>query len=41
MPTELARQACDRTTADVYSVAPALKISGMRHETRATRLFAT
>lgn len=38
---DLARAACTREVADVWSVAPALEISGMRHETRASRLFAT
>lgn len=38
---ELARAACDRDIDDVYSVAPALEIGGMRHETRTTRLFTT
>lgn len=38
---ELARAACDRAVADVWSVAPALEISGMRHETRTARLFTT
>ncbi|KWX57271.1 urease accessory protein UreF [Mycobacterium sp. NAZ190054] len=38
---ELARAACHRDVDDVYSVAPALEISGMRHETRSARLFTT
>lgn len=37
----LAQDACGRGIDDVWSVAPALEISGMRHETRSTRLFAT
>jgi urease accessory protein len=38
---ELAHDACDRGLDDIWSVVPALEISGMRHETRASRLFAT
>ncbi|MGE2836930.1 urease accessory protein UreF [Mycobacterium sp. SMC-4] len=38
---ELAEQACRRDVDDVWSTAPALEISGMRHETRTGRLFAT
>ena len=37
----LAREACERGATDVWSVAPTLEISGMRHETRAARLFTT
>ncbi len=37
----LARQACARPLEDLCSVAPALEISGMRHEQRSLRLFAT
>ncbi|WNG90449.1 urease accessory UreF family protein [Mycobacterium sp. ITM-2016-00317] len=38
---ELARQACERDVGDVWSVAPTLEISGMRHESRSARLFTT
>lgn len=38
---ELAHQACARDVNEVWSVAPALEISGMRHETRSARLFTT
>lgn len=38
---DLAREACDRDIDDVWSVAPAFEISGMHHETRTSRLFAT
>jgi urease accessory protein len=38
---DLAQAACDRQIDAVWSVAPALEISGMRHETRTSRLFAT
>ena len=38
---DLAEQACDRPIDEVFSTAPALDISGMRHETRTTRLFRT
>ena len=38
---DVARESCRRDIGDVWSVAPALEISGMRHETRAARLFAT
>jgi urease accessory protein len=38
---ELAHQACRRSLNDLSSTAPALEISGMRHETRTARLFAT
>ncbi|MDG4665618.1 urease accessory UreF family protein [Mycobacterium sp. 236(2023)] len=37
----LARDACARAVEDVWSVAPALEVSGMRHETRTARLFTT
>ncbi|GFG54160.1 urease accessory protein UreF [Mycolicibacterium agri] len=37
----LADQACLRRLDDVYSSAPALEVSGMRHETRSARLFTT
>jgi urease accessory protein len=37
----LADRACLRTPDDVYSTAPALEVSGMRHETRSARLFTT
>ncbi|WP_395309964.1 urease accessory UreF family protein [Mycobacterium sp. AMU20-3851] len=37
----LAQQACARPLEDLCSVAPALEISGMRHERRSSRLFAT
>ncbi|MGV0851972.1 urease accessory protein UreF [Mycolicibacterium phlei] len=37
----LADDACLRDLDDVYSTAPALEISGMRHETRTARLFTT
>jgi urease accessory protein len=37
----LAHDACGRSVDDVWSTAPALEISGMRHETRAGRLFTT
>lgn len=37
----LARQACARPLEDLCSMAPALEISGMRHEQRSSRLFAT
>ncbi|ANI41981.1 urease accessory protein UreF [Mycolicibacterium vaccae] len=38
---DLARQACERDLDDMWSVAPTLEISGMRHETRTSRLFTT
>ncbi|MEH3142570.1 MAG: urease accessory protein UreF [Mycobacterium kyogaense] len=38
---DLAAQACRRALEDVSSTAPTLEISGMRHETRTARLFAT
>ena len=38
---DVGHEACHRDVADVWSVAPAMEISGMRHETRAARLFAT
>jgi urease accessory protein len=38
---ELAHRACRRSLNDLSSTAPALEISGMRHETRTARLFAT
>jgi urease accessory protein len=37
----LAHEACDRPVAEIWSVAPALEISGMRHESRTGRLFTT
>lgn len=38
---DLAEQACLRDTDDVWSTAAAMEISGMRHEIRTARLFAT
>lgn len=38
---ELAHDACRRSLDDLWSTAPTLEISGMRHETRTARLFAT
>ncbi|CAA0129252.1 Urease accessory protein UreF [Mycolicibacterium vanbaalenii] len=38
---DLAHDACRRAIDDLWSVSPALEISGMRHETRTSRLFAT
>ncbi|UXA17375.1 urease accessory protein UreF [Mycobacterium sp. SMC-4] len=38
---DMAEQACRRDLDDLWSTAPALEISGMRHETRTGRLFAT
>jgi urease accessory protein len=38
---DLTREACCRSLDDLSSTAPALEISGMRHETRTARLFAT
>lgn len=38
---ELAAEACRRGPHDVWSTAPNLEISGMCHETRNMRLFAT
>lgn len=37
----LAHVACGRGIDEVWSTGPALEISGMRHETRAGRLFTT
>lgn len=37
----LADDACLRSLEDLYSTAPALEISGMRHESRSARLFTT
>ncbi|CAN3130790.1 urease accessory protein UreF [Mycobacterium sp. smrl_JER01] len=38
---ELTDDACAREVDDVWSTAPTLEISGMRHEVRTARLFAT
>lgn len=37
----LAHESCLRDVHELHSAAPALEISGMRHETRTGRLFAT
>ncbi len=37
----LTGEACHRSLDDLSSTAPTLEISGMRHETRTARLFAT
>ncbi|WP_019511156.1 MULTISPECIES: urease accessory UreF family protein [Mycobacteriaceae] len=37
----LAHAACERPLSELSSVSPALEISGMRHEERTSRLFAT
>ncbi|MGN7779340.1 urease accessory protein UreF [Mycolicibacterium sp. 22603] len=37
----LARAACERPLSELSSVSPALEISGMCHEERTSRLFAT
>ncbi|CDQ45286.1 urease accessory protein UreF [Mycolicibacterium neoaurum] len=39
--TVLAHAACERPLSELSSVSPALEISGMRHEERTSRLFAT
>lgn len=39
--TALGRAACEGSLADLCSTTPALEISGMRHEERTSRLFAT
>lgn len=41
MMVRLAQHACERQLYDLSSTAPALDISGMRHEARTSRLFAT
>jgi urease accessory protein len=38
---QLTHEACQRSVHDLHSTAPALEISGMLHETRTSRLFAT
>lgn len=38
---DLVEQACLRDIDDVWSTAPTMEISGMRHEARTARLFAT
>lgn len=38
---DLTRDACRRSLDDLSSTAPAMEISGMRHETQTARLFAT
>lgn len=38
---QLSREACGRPLDDLSSTAPVLEISGMRHEERTSRLFAT
>ncbi|BDY27060.1 urease accessory protein UreF [Mycolicibacterium mageritense] len=41
LAVRLAREACLRSLPDLSGTAPALEISGMRHEERTSRLFAT
>lgn len=41
LAVRLAREACLRPLQDLSSTAPGLEISGMRHEERTSRLFAT
>ncbi|ANE79254.1 urease accessory protein UreF [Mycobacterium adipatum] len=39
--TRVAASACERPLSELSSLSPALEISGMRHEQRTSRLFAT
>ncbi|CDO31889.1 urease accessory protein UreF [Mycolicibacterium porcinum] len=41
LAVRLARESCQRPLQDLSGTAPGLEISGMRHEERTSRLFAT
>jgi urease accessory protein len=41
LAVQLSKEACERPLHDLSSTTPALEISGMRHEERTSRLFAT
>ncbi|ORA32850.1 urease accessory protein UreF [Mycobacterium aquaticum] len=41
LAVQLSKEACERPLHDLSSTTPALEISGMRHEERTARLFAT
>ncbi|MEE6163302.1 MULTISPECIES: urease accessory protein UreF [unclassified Mycolicibacterium] len=41
LAVQLSKEACERPLHELSSTTPALEISGMRHEERTSRLFAT